>query len=84
MENINNSHIITCPYCGKKYFPSEIYVPKNFLGTAFYIDDEMYMGNDMDLQEKYTCDACNSLFIVDAAVTFSSKKSKMNTFNEDF
>jgi hypothetical protein len=84
MEKIKETHIICCPYCGKKYFPSEIYVPKNFLGTAFYVDDDMYMGCDMDLQEKYTCDSCNNLFIVEAEVTFNSKKSKINTFNEDF
>ena len=84
MENIRNNHLIFCPYCGKKYFPSEIFVPKDFLGTAFFVDDEMYMGTQMDLVESYTCDACNNIFRIEADVKFNCKKSKINTFNEDF
>ena len=82
MENITNSHIISCPHCGKKYFPSEIFVPKNFLGTAFYITDEIYVGSDMDLQERYTCDACNNTFCVEAHVSFKSYESKIKNFDE--
>ena len=84
MESVLNNHIITCPYCGKEYFPSEIFIPKNFLGTACHIDNDMYLGQDMDLTESYTCDNCNNIFVVNAEVTFSCKKSKINTFNEDF
>jgi transposase-like protein len=84
MENILKEHIIKCPYCGKEYFPSEIYVPKNFLGTACHMGCDIYFGEDMDLLESYTCDSCNNLFSVEATITFNSKKSKINTFNEDF
>jgi transposase-like protein len=84
MENIAKEHIIMCPYCGREYFPSEIFIPKDFLGTACHIEDNLYFGKDMDLTESYTCDSCNNIFTVAAKVTFSSKKSKINTFNEDF
>lgn len=84
MENLSNEHIIKCPYCSREYFPSEIFIPKHFLGTACHIDKDMYFGNDMDLTESYTCDDCNNIFIVDAVVKFNCKKSKINTFNEDF
>ena len=84
MENIAKGHIIRCPYCNREYFPSEIFIPKNFLGTAYHVSDDMYFGKDMDLHESYTCDNCNCVFIVEAVITFESKKSKINTFNEDF
>jgi hypothetical protein len=80
----DNKHLIYCPHCGKKYFPSEIFVPKDFLGTAFFVDDEMYMGTQMDLVESYTCDACNNIFRVEAEVSFASTKSKISNFDENF
>ena len=55
-------NIINCPYCGKKYFPSEIYIPKNFLGDAFYVNDDLYLGDTMDLNETYICDNCKCIF----------------------
>lgn len=76
MANLN---IICCPYCGKKYFPSEIYIPKNFLGDAFYINDDLYLGDTMDLNETYTCDACKCIFKVYAEVKFKSEKTIIRT-----
>ena len=84
MENLRSNHIIKCPYCTAEYFPSEIFIPKSFLGTACHIDNNSYFGKDMDLSESYTCDNCNNIFIVEAEVKFISKKSKINTFEEDF
>ena len=83
MENLDNN-IIVCPYCGKKYFPSEIYVPKNFLGTAFFVDEDMYMGSTMDLTETYTCDRCNNRFKVEASISFTCSKEKIENFVENF
>ena len=67
-----NFSMIVCPYCGKKYFPSEIYIPNNFLGNARQLTDTLYVGDAMDLAEKYTCDCCNNLFVVQAEVTFTA------------
>ena len=84
MENLDNNTLIFCPYCNKKYFPSEIFVPKNFLGTAFFVDEDMYMGSLMDLAETYTCDKCNNRFKVEANISFSCSELKIRNFEEDF
>jgi DNA-directed RNA polymerase subunit RPC12/RpoP len=84
MENLDNRRLITCPYCNKKYFPSEIFVPKNFVGTASFIDEYLYIGADMDLEETYTCDSCNNIFNITAEVSFTSSKSRINSFDENF
>ncbi len=75
---MNTPNTINCPYCGKKYFPSEIYIPKNFLGDAFYVNDELYIGDFMDLKETYTCDKCQNIFKVFADVKFRSEKTRLN------
>lgn len=68
-----NSRMIICPYCGKKYFPSEIYVPTNFLGTARQLTDTLYVGEEMDLHETYECDNCHNIFSISAEVSFSTE-----------
>jgi hypothetical protein len=84
MENIRNDHILSCPYCNKRYFPGEIFIPKNFLGTACFISEELYIGNDMELTETYTCDACNNIFKVSAEVSFTCSRTKIGNFDENF
>lgn len=84
MENLELNHILVCPYCGKKYFPGEVFMPKNFLGTAFFVDDDMYIGKGMDLTETYTCDSCSNIFGVRAEVTFTCSKTKIGSFDENF
>lgn len=84
MESINQDHIIRCPYCGKEYFPSEIFVPKNFIGTAFHLTEDLYLGSDMELLETYICDKCDSSFEVVANVSFESRKTIFGNFNEEF
>lgn len=75
---------IRCPYCNKRYFPSEIFIPKDFLGTAVSLDDISYIGNRMDLSETYTCDCCDNIFEVVANVSFTVTKSKVENFTDSF
>ena len=84
MENVRKDHILSCPYCGKRYFPGEIFMPKNFLGTATFIGDDLYIGSDMELSETYTCDNCNSVFRVTADVSFTCEKTDIGNFDENF
>ena len=84
MESINNEHIIKCPYCSREYFPSEIFIPKHFVGTAFHVTEDLYLGSDMELTESYTCDRCNSSFRIVAEVKFTCEKTVFGNFNEDF
>ena len=69
---------IRCPHCNCEYLPSEIYFPKSFLGTpSEIIRDELgnilgYTGDDMNTAEEYCCDKCDSMFTVDASITFKT------------
>lgn len=82
--------IIACPYCGREYLPSEIYLPNSFLGKATNImrmtdgTIEAFFGKGMDLKESYICDKCNSEFNVQAKVTFKSFPLKDNKFKEEY
>jgi transposase-like protein len=82
-------NVISCPYCGQEYLPSEIYIPNSFLGKATQIfrktsgKIDTFFGKNMDLKETYICDKCNTEFAVSAKVTFNSYEID-NTFKEDF
>lgn len=82
MENIDKDHIIRCPYCNREYFPGEIFMPKSFLGSALHLSETLCIGSDMELQETYNCDACNSYFTVEASVTFSSRPTSFGNFDQ--
>ena len=84
MINATDHSTIRCPYCNKRYFPSEIFIPKNFLGTATSLDDVSYFGTLMDLEETYTCDCCDNIFEVVANVSFTVTKSKVENFTDSF
>lgn len=84
MNDITACDTIRCPYCNKRYFPSEIFIPKNFLGTAVSLDEVSYFGSRMDLTETYTCDACDNIFEVVADVSFYVTKSKVENFIDSF
>lgn len=75
---------IRCPYCNRRYFPSEIFIPKNFLGTAVSLDDVSYFGDRMDLAETYTCDTCDNIFEITAEVSFLVTRSKVENFKDSF
>lgn len=71
---------IECPYCGKKYLPSEIYIPKVFFGIPSTITQNKYgeleyvAGKQMDLQETYNCDKCLHTFKVTADINFITEQ----------
>lgn len=68
---------IVCPNCGYEYLPCEIYLPKNFLGHAKYVERDIsgkildVSGGIMDLKESYRCDKCNMKFKIMADVKFN-------------
>lgn len=70
--------VIVCPYCGREYLPSEIYLPNSFLGKVNTVIRDIsgridtFFGKSMDLKETYTCDKCNKKFSVLAKVTFKT------------
>ena len=80
---------IICPVCKAEYTVQEIFIPKNFFGTISNVEKDIsgkiidYTGNDMDLNESYRCDYCNSKFNVYANIDFKCK-SKMNDFEKQY
>lgn len=82
-------NVIVCPYCGREYLPSEIYIPKSFIGNASSIirttsgKIDTFFGKNMDLSEEYTCDKCLGKFNVSAKVSFYSKKIG-NDFEKEY
>ena len=82
--------VITCPFCGREYLPSEIYLPDSFLGKATNVmrmadgTIETFFGKNMDLKESYRCDKCDSEFDVQAKVTFKSFPHEDKSFKEEY
>ena len=81
---------IKCPYCGREYTPSEIYIPRYFFGMPYNImrnDAEEiigFNGTEMDLKESFTCDKCNNLFTVECDLNFKTNKTNIGNFDDDF
>ena len=82
---MENMPVIRCPACGQEYIPSEIFIPSVFFGkqTDIIKNDsgviQCWLGDDMCLEEKYTCDNCGTTFTVEAELNF-----KTSTENKDF
>lgn len=83
--------VITCPCCGAEYLAQEIYIPTAFFGKTSHIEkDETthkildVCGGDLDLEEKYTCDFCNTPFNVTAKITFNVKEDVRRNFDQDY
>jgi hypothetical protein len=82
--------IIRCPKCDYEYLPSEIFVPKNFLGVPKNVERDFsgrildYCGSSPDLFESYTCDNCNTTFRVTAKIGFSTEIDVVENFDEDY
>lgn len=85
-----NGFFIECPHCKAQYLPSEIFMPKEFLGSPENIMKtangtiEYYSGDNMDLNENFTCDYCNTNFNVEAVVNFKTSVDELSNFNEDY
>lgn len=84
--------VITCPQCGAEYLAQEIYIPEAFFGKASYIEkneethkiEEVYGNNsDLDLEESYRCDFCNTPFLVTAKISFIEKEDIDRNFDKD-
>ena len=80
---------IICPVCRAEYTVSEIFIPKYFFGTVDNVEKDAngkiidYTGKDMDLNESYRCDYCNSKFDVYANINFKTD-SKKNDFSKKY
>lgn len=80
---------IICPVCKAEYTAREIYIPKSFFGTIDNVEKDMngkiidYTGTDMDLNESYRCDYCNSKFHVYANINFKCD-SKATDFSKKY
>lgn len=82
MKRKNNR--IVCPVCGTEYMAGEIYLPNEFVGQPKNIEKSYsegkvlyYSGHDMNLEESFICDRCNTHFTVKAKVYFE-------TYEEDY
>lgn len=80
-------NVITCPFCGREYLPSEIFIPKNFFGKPEDIDRsvtgeiEVFSGSTMDTTEDYVCDGCGKQFVVESEIKFRAVPKEENKFD---
>jgi hypothetical protein len=80
---------IICPVCKAEYTVQEIFIPKYFFGTIDNVEKDIsgkiidYTGKDMDLNETYRCDYCNSKFNIYANISFKCE-SKVNDFSKKY
>ena len=87
---MSNNYTIKCPKCGREYHPSEIFYPNSFLGRATDVarDNDgnilFFTGDDMCLNEEYTCDNCNTTFKVIASVDFKTSIDNEHSFDEEY
>lgn len=73
------NNYISCPNCGAEYTPSEIFIPRCFMGVTEYVKRDIagkiqsVAGTDMDTTETFTCDYCKKTFEVFANVSFDTQ-----------
>lgn len=88
--NKKKESIITCPFCGREYFPAELYVPSAFFGRPVDIDrDEeghilVFEGTGLDTKESYECDGCGQVFDIAAKVEFKASMPKADEFSDTY
>ena len=78
MRPVEKPQYIVCPNCGAEYLPCEVYYPNQFLGKSYEIDKidgkiDMFNGSNMNLEESYVCDNCETKFKVTAKVQFKTQ-----------
>lgn len=91
MDNQQLKDVITCPYCGREYLPSEIFIGQYVFNKPTNIRRNKnrkiidYNGTSVDADEKYICDSCNLKFYVHIDFKFTTKKdTKYSLFNEEY
>lgn len=75
--------VIKCPHCGYEYLPAELYVKGSFFGKPINIIRDA-LGKiiynewepEPDFTEKYICDGCDQQFVIEATVSYKSKKEE--------
>jgi len=81
---------IVCPICGQEYFPSEVFYPDKVFGNAKEVvkDDSgkisFVIGEDMDLDEEYTCDNCGAKMKIHANINFEVTTNTDEQEEEEF
>ena len=75
-EDNDMNKYIKCPTCGFEYLPGEIFTPKHFVGEPKNVIRNNigevlgYEGIEMDLDESFVCQNCDTEFEVHAKVNF--------------
>lgn len=84
------SNIIKCSVCGQEYLPSEIFMPKSFFGNPGEIikntsgQIEFFTGTDMNLEEEYICDNCNTPLKIKANIDFEVESGAPIEITEEY
>ena len=88
---MNRIDIIRCPNCGAEYTAGEIYLPEYFLGKPKYLEKDYIThkilydnGKPMNTKEYFTCEYCNTPFIVSAYVKFNVEEDAKHNFNKNY
>ena len=82
--------IIKCPNCGYEYSPAEIFIPYNLVGKPEYVlrDEEgkitKILGLPIDLEEEFTCDKCNTTFVVTANINYDVRIDPQLDFAHEY
>ena len=69
---------IKCPNCNAEYHPAEIFFPRDFFGEPGQIIRDQnnqivtITGTDMNLNETYRCDFCNTTFKTISKISFNT------------
>lgn len=81
-QNQKKWSVIRCPHCGWEYTLAEIFYPESLLGRpdsvirdalGKIIYQDYTKDNEPCQSEKYFCDGCGQLFIVEPVLTFKTK-----------
>lgn len=85
----NRKKFIICPNCGMEYMPGEIYFPKEFFGyqtNIIRLDKKIltFDGPDMNLEEEFICEGCNTKFRVNADISYTTEEVKDLFGKDDF
>lgn len=88
---MENEKIITCPYCGYEYLPSEIFIGSYVFNKPHDIERNAkgkiikFLGTSTDTKESYVCDNCDLKFYANLDMSFNTEKDKKySLFAEEY